>query len=435
MAAPQGQEKGVQQILKRRCGIDFSTWKGVNKENDPGAIDDAEWQLAENVRIDGNDVSSRGGQSKAYDEAAVGCIYGMIDIDKSIGFYTNDSLADANAFIYVFDPDSDTYSQVVDNPNASEVEIDLAVGSGVTGFFSTCREANLSFRGNLYTFGEEASLATGDGFYLITPPQDPTSGQDASLTRIFGVAERVSSYCLTTEIGVGTDGTAVVGEILYFGTITGGKIYRWDGTTLTEEASGIGSERIIMGTYRNEPFAAATDTVVSRNDGAWDTSYAVPVASPWNPVAMKEYVNDLFIAGVDDNSETASNAVLRLDGSTQTLSVSFSSGQRCSDLEVWDGTLMLGYVDNTLLNSPALEQWDGSSWSQFVVMDTETAGLSGALLAIGSTLYWWFRAFGEGSSNAVQLVSFTGGNTPVYEFVGNTSDTQIPPQHMFTLGI
>ena len=74
MAGPRDKELGIRSPLKLRAGIDFPGWEGINLQNDPGAIRDTQFQTLINARINGNDVVSRGGQTKTYTTGIDGCI-------------------------------------------------------------------------------------------------------------------------------------------------------------------------------------------------------------------------------------------------------------------------------------------------------------------------------------------------------------------------
>jgi hypothetical protein len=64
MPAPGGPEKGTTGIKSIRVGIDVGTFEGTNKQQDPGAIKDAQFQDSQNVRISGGRVIPRGGLSQ-----------------------------------------------------------------------------------------------------------------------------------------------------------------------------------------------------------------------------------------------------------------------------------------------------------------------------------------------------------------------------------
>lgn len=66
-----------------------ASWKGVNTHDDPSAIDDNEFQWAQNIRINGSKVNARRGQEKFIDATLSGPVDGIWNSseDSSMALY------------------------------------------------------------------------------------------------------------------------------------------------------------------------------------------------------------------------------------------------------------------------------------------------------------------------------------------------------------
>jgi len=373
MAGPKDKELGVRSPLKLRAGIDFPTWEGVNRQNDPGAIRDTQFQTAVNVRINGNEVISRGGQTRAYNSGVTGCIYGMIDVGEGEeGIFVWDQHGNSlspDKGLFLFKPTANTYTNLIVSPTA----LDMSA--------NPIRNV-VPFQGKLFIFGQDpVSLVTG----LWEVALDSTSKWTIAVE-----IPEFNSFAVRDE---STPGGA--NQAMYIGTETTNTVYRWDGVTLTTEATGVGSGALIMFTYAGEVYAASVNSLKARGATAsWSTSYAMPGGiTSFTPKRGVEYVSQALICG-SDTTVGSEARVLSFNGSA--LSVSYTDSntggvgdELFSDLAVGGGLAWLSYKSDTGATALChLASYNGSSWT--LEFDcSEPTNYAGALLALENDLYWW----------------------------------------------
>jgi hypothetical protein len=79
MAAPKGPELGIRQPLMLRAAKGGFSFRGLYKQKDPGAIPPGALQDAQNARLVGGRLVSRGGLGAAVGAALTGEIVGLFD--------------------------------------------------------------------------------------------------------------------------------------------------------------------------------------------------------------------------------------------------------------------------------------------------------------------------------------------------------------------
>lgn len=383
MAGPRDKELGVRSPLKLRAGIDFPTWEGVNRQNDPGAIRDTQFQTAVNVRINGNEVISRGGQTRAFNSGVTGCIYGMIDVDnEDVGIFVWDQFGNSlspTKGLFLYKPLADDYTNLIESPSPLDMSLD------------PIRNV-IPFQGKLYIFGQDpVSLVTGIWEVALDETSKWTIAQELPDFNSFAIRQEVT--------------TGGANEAMYIGTKSSNTIYRWDGVTLTTEATGVGSGALIMFTFRGEVYAAAVNTLKSRGTGSWSTSYSMPVGiTSFTPDRGVEYVNQAFLCG-RDTTGGSEQRVLSFDGNTLTISLSVQNagGGIFCELAVGGGKAWFAVVtDSGATRQVLLKEYDGS-WTNAIIC-SEDSSFTGALLALENDLYWW-------ASNDCAVVPMGGVST------------------------
>lgn len=82
MPGPSGREKGIRQgTANVRVGVTVDGFTGVNKDVDPGAIEDTQLQEGLNIRIPQKEIKERGGQEKLNDTSLNTCIVTIFDTE------------------------------------------------------------------------------------------------------------------------------------------------------------------------------------------------------------------------------------------------------------------------------------------------------------------------------------------------------------------
>ena len=384
MPTPKSKELGIRNPFIWRAGINFPTWEGVNRQNDPGAIRDAQLYDAINVRINGNEIVCRGGQEKVNpDENASGCVYGMVDVDEGAAMYVGMPGGSTDWF----NPDGD--------PN---IETNVLTGAldeqsiSAFGDDSKARRRYYRLGGNIVVFGKDANN-TGSLFQLVPPPVDVDPAQVTSktkVTKLFDLAE-ASSFTVLQELR----GDGTFGPVLYIGATSTGIPYRWDGTTLSADAAGsLGSGRQIMTTALGDVFVSGTNYIKKRNGGTWDTVSIPAGITTWEPSCGAEYQTYLVLGGRDSGMGSGPALLITYDGTTSvkheltTGGTTPRAGVAVSDCVVAEGILYFAWTQTGASSNPAIiGKWDGTTWSDDIVSFTvENNGDAGFLTVMGEDL-------------------------------------------------
>lgn len=377
MPTPTQPERGERSPFVLRFGISVPGCVGIYKEPDPGAIPVNALQDGINIRIDAGEIVERGGQEKANTVAMTGCILGMIDVSGMQGFFVAYQEEQGHLFT-PFGRTLDDVTPTVSTQTLTNIAAGVALPASVTPYYSMPRKLFLPFRGKLYvTAIDTATTPSSAGLFelSLSPSSTDVADQEGSLTFVQAVTG-ASSWVVVKE---------AIGEVAYIGTLTG-NVYRWDGTSFTQEATAIGTNRLIMFSYAGDIYAASTNSLVKRGGSAatWNTSYAMPSGvTTFHPSAGIEYESVALIAGNDTTAK-----VLSFNGTT--LTVSYDPGgtsSKAADLTAGGGSAFLSYMHESI--QTRIEAFDGSSWSQFDYAVNEADGYPGAIKAIGNYLYWW----------------------------------------------
>lgn len=399
MAGQRGPELGVRSPLKLRGGIDFKQWEGVNRENDPGAIRDTQFQTAINVRINDNEVVSRGGQTATFDSGVDGCIYGMIDVAGDLGITVWDPFGNSFQTSSPVDPGLFSYGITTGDYTRS------IVSTSQLDMTSEPRRNVVPFQGKMLTFAQDpVTLITG----LWALSED-----DAGNTKWTIEIELPDFNSFAVRGELTTNGA---NQALYIGTKASNTVYRWDGLTLTTEATAIGSGALIMFLYGGEIYAASTNSLLARGPSAdYTTSYAMPGGvTTFAPITGVEYQNVALISGTDTMVGDRQK-VLEFDGTTVTVNPATPDVQATfTDLAVANGYVWRSWVSGS--NNTVLSQWDGLAWTDVVTGSVDGQPFTGAVFPLGSDIYWWTSDTTLSTSDVV-LLRLPGGDGASVEVV------------------
>lgn len=132
MASKNQPEAGIRSPFRMRLGIDFDSFRGMNKEADPGAIRDDEFQDAKNCRILANGmVVPRGGQEAVNEVAMDGDVDAIIDDERKDDEVTSRLFYDKNGTtpntfqLVALKQGEDTGESVVDNVGLADNNVRL----------------------------------------------------------------------------------------------------------------------------------------------------------------------------------------------------------------------------------------------------------------------------------------------------------------------
>lgn len=67
------------QIFQVRHGLTAPRCRGIKRQGDPARVPQDQFWTLQNVRVVGNQLRSRGGQTKVNSSAETGCIVGIFD--------------------------------------------------------------------------------------------------------------------------------------------------------------------------------------------------------------------------------------------------------------------------------------------------------------------------------------------------------------------
>lgn len=412
MASFKATELGTRSPFIHRGGISFATWEGVNRQNDPGAIRDTQLYDAINVRINGNELTVRGGQEKIHDVAMDGCVYGFIDVPEG----ATSLILVANSDISISPPSArlDRYYTEA-SPMYGEV---FAESQNLQGLLdddsSKWNDSNLPrrsltrFNGNLYQFG-----VNDEGprlFKIVLPERNaPLTGINSfanqSKLEVAASIPEFSSACTRPE----PLPDATIGDVLYVGSVSTGNVYRWDGQTVTVEDSNLPSDRHIMGVFREDVYAASTDSLRARNFGAWDQSFTTGTTN-FVPCAMSDYQNTLFIIGQD--------TVLSFDGTTVTdVSAAFTAVTTdtpiiLADVKPFNG--LLWFLCQVGAISPLINiiKWDGSAFAHVATIGEDGPVWPGCMEPAGDKLFFTLKRPEEGEGPKLWYIDTSGAVVP-----------------------
>lgn len=274
-------ESGIRTPLRLRVGVDFDTFRGVNKEADPGAIGDGQLQEGINIRIRPNGaIVNRGGQAKLNNSPMGDCVAGIFDDEVASG--TRWWFGNMSSF----------------DPLTGITMNDVTAGAWAAGAM----------------FNNLLHVTVGDVLYTWDP-----DAEALTLVHDFAVVGMTASA-----------GMVVAGTKLYIAMLdaTGAiRVYTWDGAAaVLDHTFTVHSKDAVLAVFGGEPYLAYTSTlgiglpvtpneVWRRQAGTW-TSLAMPAVTNFACFDWVEYSGKLYFAGVSGGTGTMSAVLLSYDGAT-----------------------------------------------------------------------------------------------------------------------
>lgn len=278
---PSQKERGLRVPIIRRFGLKgFPAWRGLNKQNDRGALNPVQfWELV-NVRNSGGSWDVRGGVSAAVNtNAFTGCVEGIVDLPgTTAGILINGSAPSLNSYgpdlLTLYDPN---------DPSSATYLTALNMSSFIL-------QANLpSPRRPMCIYDSKIYFAdSSNGISVLSLATSP--GQSLTDSRAVTQVALVP-YAINYLVSAFN---------LLWITTSSGYVYTWDGTTLTEVGSGFSATPAVIAQYQETMYLCGTDYLSRLNsDGTW-TSISLPAhANPFEPrcIAWCQDVNKLYFGG------------------------------------------------------------------------------------------------------------------------------------------
>lgn len=345
---PKHGQAGVLHYIKGPGGQLQVGWKGVNTEDNPGAIDDGELQRGENMRFEGGDIASRLGHAQVFDLTTIGVDVGHVpngaaDLPSdnprirlwmtTLGCYGAATVTGASIYRY----------DTTENPSFQSY-----------GFFGTVNDyqAPLGSFGDKIYYGDRSVLReiTSVTYGLGQAPAG--SPPNLPVARFPGFIVR----CLQefdSKLFIGLENASAPGS---------SKIVVFNGLSFQDDLTGI-RPPLAMGLFQDKlvvGFDSTAANIRHRPAGAAGTAYTtVGLAgfqcSPWGN-AMAELRDKLWIAGATDELFSFDGTNLVLQRSIAGCDTAGTYG--CTSVTVHQG--LLYYLWNT--TSPnfltRLGRWD-----------------------------------------------------------------------------
>jgi len=390
---PKEQGYKIPKDLRQGSG-DTPPFQGINSEEDPGAISDAEFGLLENAWIGdtGRIIRNRGGQSKITASALTGCVEGIFDAGDS--GVPQEAASDGprlygrtSTQIYAYDIDFVPPSQRI-APGATELP---EGGFTLSGFLYLCGDT----KG--YRMATTNVLA-GQSLVDLAPAPTELFTFPVNMSGIGNGDPRNASIR-----NLGTDLFFSVARVLANG---GWRVYKWTGAVLTEDDNVTLSATSLatpaaLGVLGTELFAGSRDNVVStlneiirRRSGAgvWsDVALPAGVDSAKRPYVvgqMASFGGSLYIIGATQTG-VGRTYILKWDGAALTVAREITEestpvGADPGGLVVAGGNLYFLWHKSADGAHPRIGKYDGTTWTptfkdlnaQFGSTDAQAHGLA-----------------------------------------------------------
>lgn len=395
MGFPDGSEGGVRSPFSNRVGIDLPTFRGTNRQDDPGAIGEDQFWTLQNVRVDGAGVGCRNGLSEVFTNAMDDCIYGIWDDRNPPDDGDAIFMASRQAYgpqVWAADPlQPSGYGRIAAPFNGAVIYVDDA---GI---------------------GHLVDYTTTDGVPAFTSVEVFTYASTFADPAVLGALEFQGALYF----------------VVYGNDQTYNEIWRWTGGATAELEISTGIENSAyanIATDGNDIYyssqSVSGDQVRKRNGGTWD-DLTMPAGAGtnwtpvgWNGVSKPPYV---YMAGFDADEADVDKVIIILQILDETVTVLSNA------VPTWNGTTstygLLAEMDGALyIAGPVTNGTDSYRLFQITGSGTPTvvANLTTQLAVgdIGQTallqLYTWRnQLYGSFPStpNAVFARSAVGDTT------------------------
>ncbi len=326
-------ELGTKSPFRLRLGIDIDRFRGVNKESDPGAIQDTEFQELRNVRLlPSGAVAARKGQEALNTSAVTGCVTGIFDDEDVIGtnklYYTQISGG----------------TDLLRTINTHDTIASLHSGDELNSEYRRCLA---DFDGVLISSKEDS-----DDLYSV----NPSTGAYTHIADLSGdnftadFAHFDGQLWIVVEAGLSD------------------KVYSWDGTNITLDDSldgPVGTFGARIASYK--PYGGTADlfyssdhSVRKRNGGSWDAVALPGGLTAFEAGDMVPYAGKLYLLGLDNTGSNAA-AILAYNGSAISLVNSPTGGRWVMSAAEFNGFLYYAWIreaDDDMM----IGRYDGMFW-------------------------------------------------------------------------
>ena len=332
--ARQQPELGTKSPFRLRLGQNIDRFRGVNREADPAAIRDDQFQDAVNIRLTAaGKVTPRGGQSKVNTTAMDGCIEALVDdeIGDGIG-----KLYWANGTNKLF-----TYSNT-QFPKVQVKAIETTKDGSIVGAYDT--------------YAVLADDAADASIRSVLATQDP----DAIIEDQFTIASQTVRDAMRLDTNL----------FLLVSTVLGNaKVYVWDGSSASlSDDSGVVPGSIFgnLATLGSSIYYlvphAATGLIRKYTAGVWSTEATF---TDENVRHLVGFNNKLYVFSVNGGQA----AIYEVTGGGLTLRHTYSgvSSTSIKSVCVYGGYLWFVVSKDGLGNGVTLGNFDGTTWTEDLV--------------------------------------------------------------------
>lgn len=309
-----------------RVGVSVPRLKGMNRHDDPAAIEPNAHHLLVNTRMDGGEITDRPGSSLEYDSQQTACITGMIEFDDpGVGFWVTDAqkfnsptdqkylgnFNEENSTPYVRYNDKDDQEPPFISGDLYESAYDAGYNNIVPW------NSVVNFRRKWLRLGQRQVVDEDDPSQTIAYvhlwemafPQQPGDAGPVGFNAYLDIENRndnpdmkVASFATTFErLDDDQSGDVRIGELLYIGT-NEGKVLVWDGATLQEslDMGGTNDYWVRLGSWPGGIFAVGSNNSGSAvayvlPDGATSWSSVTLPTSDFFCTAMLSFLGKLYI--------------------------------------------------------------------------------------------------------------------------------------------
>jgi len=366
---------------------------------------------------------------KIHTQALTGCVYGFIDVPEG----ATGLLLVANSKLGVGPPTQSRldryYSEATPQYNtvfASATTLQALPGTATDFATDTLpRRALVRFGGGIYQFGKSAGETK---LYRIVLPErtTTTTGTTSFLNQAkIEIALDLPEFASAVVRDERSSETSVV-SVMYVGSLSTGKVYRWDGATFSTETSGLTSKRHIVATYQEDVYAICGDAMRQRKNNTWTPSISLGTTG-FVPNAATEYLSKLYIVG--------KATVLSYDGaSVADLSAAFAAAANETpisivDVKPFNGKVYFLFETGSITRRTEIIRYDGSTFTSIGFLGSEGPNNPGCLEPSGDKL--WFTAKNKESSPATIRLYYVDLSNGINDTgLGPTDNSETVPADM-----
>lgn len=338
-----------------RHGVTARPVKGMNRTKDPGALPVEQFYYLQNVRVVGDSLVARFGESKllSEDQSMEGCVIGIFD--------DGDDALEGQRLLYAFsaspaDKTIDAHDQIVDVQNGIVIAVSnpfqrpfapfykgKVVGGAGSNFIAKEIRGQLGVN-TASVFNKNISLA---------PHSDPSL---------------LWNYCLHDDLVVG---------VTQFGSV-----YTWDGEAddVTKIGDNLGPNTGYnyysrVGSHRGRLFFGSGDTFQVYT-GSWTTP-TLPAYTKLQITAIQGFQQHVYASGFDDLATDAAT-IIKYDFNAGTLStIQSPAGTIVHDMEVLGDYLY--YIWTKTGGDLCIGRFDGFNWTnEYKNLTTQFATVTAA---------------------------------------------------------